>query len=149
MNSFDQKKLEEVGEKAELGKFQKASLERNRQLHMFPTTRPPSQITTKNISKPKKRTVTLADKKKRDLMVSDKDWGRWEKHTTGFGSKILQRMGYVPGKGLGKKGEGIVNPVKASKIKELGHTSEKMVSKQHAGTCDIRYINMYSDMEPP
>ena len=37
----------------------------------------------------------------------------FEKYTTGFGSKILQKFGYVEGYGLGKRGEGIVEPVAA------------------------------------
>ena len=63
-------------------------------------------------------------------MVSDKKWGTWEKHTSGFGSRMLSKMGYMPGKGLGKKGEGIVNPVKAVKVKELGKVSESMVGHE-------------------
>ena len=31
----------------------------------------------------------------------------------GIGSLLLQRMGYTPGKGLGKEGEGRVDPVPA------------------------------------
>ncbi|XP_065917510.1 zinc finger CCCH-type with G patch domain-containing protein-like [Dysidea avara] len=37
--------------------------------------------------------------------------GYWEEHTNGIGSKLLQKMGYVYGKGLGKKGEGRLEPV--------------------------------------
>ncbi|XP_039435552.1 zinc finger CCCH-type with G patch domain-containing protein [Culex pipiens pallens] len=39
--------------------------------------------------------------------------GDWEKHTKGMGSRIMQKMGYVVGAGLGCRGEGIVVPIGA------------------------------------
>ena len=36
--------------------------------------------------------------------------GQWEKHNNGFASKIMKRMGYG-GKGLGKREDGIVEPI--------------------------------------
>jgi hypothetical protein len=38
-------------------------------------------------------------------------FGAFEKHTKGVGLKLLTKMHYEEGKGLGCKGEGIVNPI--------------------------------------
>ncbi|NXO00995.1 ZGPAT protein, partial [Rhinopomastus cyanomelas] len=40
-------------------------------------------------------------------------FGGWEAHTRGIGSKLLVRMGYEFGKGLGKNSDGRVEPVQA------------------------------------
>ncbi|GAQ80366.1 hypothetical protein KFL_000520390 [Klebsormidium nitens] len=45
--------------------------------------------------------------------VVSEHFGRFEQHTTGFGSRMLARMGFEPGQGLGRQGEGIAEPVQA------------------------------------
>lgn len=49
------------------------------------------------------------------------DFGTFEAHTTGFGSRLMRRMGYVEGEGLGPDGRGLSEPVsQTSRPKNLG-----------------------------
>ncbi|NXA55136.1 ZGPAT protein, partial [Nothocercus julius] len=60
-------------------------------------------------------------------------FGGWEAHTRGIGSKLLVRMGYEFGKGLGKNSEGRVEPVQAVVLprgKSLDQCAEVLQRKQ-------------------
>ena len=100
METIDQKKLDrgetEGGET--LTGFKTASLERNRELHMFKTKPAQSRETaaskgsgTKGSSKSRS---SIAERKRRELMVTDKDWGNWQKHSSGFASKMMKKVIY-------------------------------------------------------
>ncbi|ESQ49084.1 hypothetical protein EUTSA_v10020109mg [Eutrema salsugineum] len=55
--------------------------------------------------------------------IRDKRLGAFEQHTTGFGSRMMARMGFVEGSGLGRDSQGIVNPlfaVRRPKARGLG-----------------------------
>lgn len=99
MHKFEQKKMQAGGEKAGIGDFKTASLKKNRELHMFQTevsrqtTKKPSASNNKTTGRGTKgKPGSLVEKRKRELMVSDKDWGRWEKYSSGFGSRMMQKV---------------------------------------------------------
>nr|XP_043626833.1 uncharacterized protein LOC122598306 isoform X2 [Erigeron canadensis] len=66
--------------------------------------------------------VTPIDESKlRPQTASSSSYGAFEMHTTGFGSRMMAKMGYVDGGGLGKDGKGIAEPIQAiQRPKSLG-----------------------------
>jgi hypothetical protein len=58
-------------------------------------------------------------------LASSTEFARFEAHTTGFGSKLMARLGFVPGQGLGPEGEGIHEPLSSKqRPKHLGLGAE-------------------------
>uniref|UniRef100_A0A1J3EKT1 G patch domain-containing protein 2 n=1 Tax=Noccaea caerulescens TaxID=107243 RepID=A0A1J3EKT1_NOCCA len=47
--------------------------------------------------------------------IRDKRLGAFEQHTRGFGSRMMARMGFVDGSGLGRESQGILNPLVATR----------------------------------
>ncbi|KAK4518880.1 uncharacterized protein ATC70_009105 [Mucor velutinosus] len=43
----------------------------------------------------------------------DDTFGSWESHTTGFASRMMKKMGYIQGQGLGADGMGRLEPIQA------------------------------------
>lgn len=57
--------------------------------------------------------------------ASSSKYGAFEMHTTGFGSKMMAKMGFTEGSGLGKDGQGIAEPIEAiQRPKSLGLGAE-------------------------
>lgn len=58
--------------------------------------------------------------------------GAWEKHTKGIGSKLMQKMGYVWGEGLGIRGNGRTEPVEAV-VLPAGKSLDKCMELKELG----------------
>ncbi|KAF3696568.1 Zinc finger CCCH-type with G patch domain-containing protein [Channa argus] len=74
-------------------------------------------------------------------MLNNSCFGGWEAHTRGIGSKLMLKMGYEYGKGLGKMQEGRVEPIMAvvlPKHKSLDHCimSTQRSLQGKAAKCD-------------
>ena len=84
---------------------------------------------TAGAAKPAKSAMKKT-KQRAPAQAMDREFGRWERHTTGFGSKMLSKMGWRQGTGLGSEGVGIVNPVKAVSHKDFGKGLSHMQVKK-------------------
>ncbi|KAJ8976943.1 hypothetical protein NQ317_010139 [Molorchus minor] len=74
------------------------------------------------------------------LMIgpSSEALGSWERYTNGIGSKLMRKMGYIVGTGLGKKSDGRVDPVTAVILpagKSLDHCMK--LREQSGGDKDL------------
>ncbi|KAI3714944.1 hypothetical protein L6452_21906 [Arctium lappa] len=76
-------------------------------------------------SEPVAATVAVDDSKPKDGTALPSSYGAFEMHTTGFGSRMMAKMGYVDGGGLGKDGRGIAEPIQViQRPKSLGLGAE-------------------------
>ncbi|KAJ4958752.1 hypothetical protein NE237_025863 [Protea cynaroides] len=67
-------------------------------------------------------------------VTSSSKLGAFEVHTKGFGSKMMAKMGFVEGGGLGKDGQGMLEPIEAIKRpKSLGLGVEFTPTQETAG----------------
>ncbi|ESP04471.1 hypothetical protein LOTGIDRAFT_170716 [Lottia gigantea] len=63
--------------------------------------------------------------------------GEWEEHTRGIGSKLMCKMGYIVGQGLGKDGQGKAEPVPIQLIPKGKSLDKIMELKEQAGDQDL------------
>ncbi|KAJ3257787.1 Tuftelin-interacting protein 11 [Boothiomyces macroporosus] len=94
-------------------------------INMNTSDRKETKYTPKTLNDTKYRPVKAAP------VVLDQEFGAFNKHTKGFGLKMLLKQGYVPGQGLGRDGAGIATPIEVNLRPQgagLGMVEEKSKS---------------------
>ena len=77
-----------------------------------------------------------------DNETNDTEIGAWERHNTGFASKMMSKYGYQ-GKGLGKREDGIIEPIIGERKTAFGE--EKTASKTAFDTWPKRTVLFAGD----
>jgi hypothetical protein len=75
-------------------------------------------------------------------------FGAFEKHTQGVGLKFITKMGYEEGKGLGCKGQGIINPIEVverPRYLGLGYGEVELGASSKMGSKTLEASNASSD----
>ncbi|KAI8063027.1 hypothetical protein BDF21DRAFT_496933 [Thamnidium elegans] len=78
------------------------------------------------------------------IKCKEESWGSWEAHTTGFASKMMKKMGYVDGRGLGRNAEGRADPISVKSINQniksgLGFTETTRSKNINKEACSFVY----------
>ena len=87
-------------------------------------------------------------KQRKLLKQLDEDIAPWERYSTGFPSKMLQKYGYNGG-GLGKTGNGIVNPISIKKLHGSGVIVKESNTEEDGNTKLLNPPNRVKNVVKP
>ena len=84
------------------------------------------EITTTNIFK-ENSNITIGTSNNSKFTSAFRNNTTWDKHLTGFVSKIMGKVGYK-GRGLGKSEDGILKPITIKNTKVIGKENNQQVN---------------------